>query len=153
MWHDRSDMLKLKPPFDKFRLKEFAELLGAFLIDVDKAAREDERKKFVKLLDGVPRGQIRTPRGRGPFGGPVKTNGLGRGKGQKRDPHEIRRLERRFHVAVRQAPGSTVEYLGKQLDVPTKDLQLPIRHLVEAGKIRKKGKARAVKYFTSRQRG
>lgn len=142
-------MLKLKPPFDKFHLKDFAVLLEAFLLDVDKAARADERAKMAKQLNG---NVVRTPLGVGPFGGPVKTSGVGLGKGRKRDPREIRRLEHLFHGAVRQAPGSSMEYLAKQLGVSTAALQLPVRNLVEAGKIRKKGQARAVKYFTSRQK-
>ncbi len=71
----------------------------------------------------------------------------GRAKGEKRDPRVLARTVTALHQAIQAAPGSGIEYLGKQMGTPTKDLTLPVKKLLAAKRIRTVGHKRATRYF------
>lgn len=73
-------------------------------------------------------------------------NGL-RGKGEKRSPEAIRATTNKLLAAIKTAPGSRIEYLSKQLDIPTKDLALPVKKLIAAKSVKTKGQKRATAYY------
>ncbi len=70
-----------------------------------------------------------------------------RAKGEKRDPRVLARTVTALHQAIQAAPGSGIEYLGKQMGTPTKDLTLPVKKLLAAKRIRTVGHKRATRYF------
>jgi len=76
---------------------------------------------------------------------------LSRAKGAKRTPAEIDKLRTRVLSWVQTNPGKTTEDLGKALSLDTKELVLPVRKLLADKVIKKRGKARATKYFPMAQ--
>lgn len=68
-------------------------------------------------------------------------------KGQKRDPKAISNLADGLAATIENFPGEGIEKLGKRLNVPTKDLALPVKKLLAAKRIKTKGQKRATKYF------
>jgi hypothetical protein len=71
--------------------------------------------------------------------------------GAKRSAGDLSKLRTRILSWVMTRPGKGVEEMSQALQVPTKDLVLPIRQLVSEKKMGKKGQARAVKYFPPKQ--
>ena len=80
------------------------------------------------------------------FGG----NGVGSGRsrpGAKRSPAELEHLQAALLETITVNPGLRVEALSEVMKVPSRDLTLPIRKLLGARKIKKKGQKRATSYF------
>jgi hypothetical protein len=75
-----------------------------------------------------------------------KANGSPR-PGQKRDPKALAALTESLRRAIETAPGSRIEYIGKQLGAETKDLVLPVKKLLAAKRIRTTGHKRATQYY------
>lgn len=76
--------------------------------------------------------------------------GQGRPKGiktPKRSPVELKGLENRFLAFVRASPGLRIEQINTKLGTTTKELALPVRRLVTAGRIKTKGVVRSTQYF------
>jgi hypothetical protein len=72
----------------------------------------------------------------------------GRGKGAKRTAEELEGTRESVLDYVRRNPGQGVEQIAKSLNVPSRDLVLPIRKLVADGQLSTKGQKRATKYFS-----
>jgi len=70
-----------------------------------------------------------------------------RSPGEKRPPAELTKLVDKLHDFIKSHPGQRMEAIGKALATPTKDLNLPVKKLLGAKKIRTKGKKRATEYF------
>jgi len=68
-------------------------------------------------------------------------------KGVKRDPRDIQATTSKLLAAIRTAPGSGIEYLGKQLDMSTKELALSVKKLLASKQITAKGQRRGTRYF------
>jgi len=69
-----------------------------------------------------------------------------RAKGQKRTPEELANLVELVTATIGAHPGSRVERLAEILEMNSKELQLPIRKLLEDKVIGKKGQKRATTY-------
>jgi hypothetical protein len=67
--------------------------------------------------------------------------------GQKRDPKVLARLVDRLATYIATNPGQRIEQINKALGVPTKDLSLPIKKLLRAGRISSKGQKRSTTYL------
>jgi len=67
-------------------------------------------------------------------------------KGQKRSLEEMEKLLTAIHNHVKANSGTRVEPMSKALNTPTKDLSLPLKKLVAAGKIQVVGEKRATEY-------
>ena len=65
----------------------------------------------------------------------------------KRSPRVLARLESTLLSEISRNPGQRIESIGKRLGVPTRDLNLPIKKLMEAKKIKKRGEKRATEYL------
>ena len=65
----------------------------------------------------------------------------------KRSPRILAKLEHTLLSEISKNPGQRIESIGKKLGVPTKDLNLPIKKLIEAKKIKKRGEKRATEYL------
>jgi len=70
-----------------------------------------------------------------------------RASGEKRPPAELAKLVEKLHDFIKAHPGQRMEAIGKALGTPTKDLNLPVKRLLAAKKIRVKGQKRATEYF------
>lgn len=77
---------------------------------------------------------------------PIRQAATVREPGAKRTALDLSKLRTRVVSWVVTNPWKGVEEMAKALNVSTKELVLPIRQLLEEGKIKKKGQARAVKY-------
>ncbi len=95
------------------------------------------RDQLLASLDAIE------PPGKRPTARPTN----GRGKGEKRDPRVLARTVTALHQAIQAAPGSGIEYLGKQMGTPTKDLALPVKKLLAPKRFRTVGHKRATRYF------
>lgn len=66
--------------------------------------------------------------------------------GGKRTAQEIQVTTNKLLSAIHTAPGSRIEYLSAQLNIPTKELALSVKKLLANGQIRAKGQKRATTY-------
>jgi hypothetical protein len=73
--------------------------------------------------------------------------GAERGKGAKRPPAELAKLQERVHEFIASNPGLRIEQINKELSTSTRDLALPLRKLIADGEIHTKGEKRATTYF------
>ena len=65
----------------------------------------------------------------------------------KRSPRVLQKLETTLLSEITRNPGQRIESIGKRLGVATRDLNLPIKKLIDAKKIRKRGEKRATEYL------
>jgi hypothetical protein len=75
----------------------------------------------------------------------VRYNGLAHG--EKRSPELLEQTARKLLAAIKKAPGEGIEYLGRAVGLPTRELTLPVKMLLAGKSIRKRGYKRATKYF------
>jgi hypothetical protein len=113
------------------RVREFVAELGALV-------REAAIASVNEALGG--NGHARRGRGR------ARPTGR-RAKGQKRAPAELSALTTQLLAAIKRAPGSRIEQIGKAMSVPTRELTLPIRKLLADSSIKKRGQKRATAYY------
>lgn len=67
-------------------------------------------------------------------------------KGQKRDPEAINKLTADLLTHIKKNPGQRIEVIAKGMGVLTKDLNLPVKRLLETRKVRTRGQKRATTY-------
>lgn len=67
--------------------------------------------------------------------------------GAKRPPDELAKLTETLGEYVKAHPGLRIEPISRALGAPTKELNLPIKKLIAANKIRSEGHKRATEYF------
>ncbi len=70
-----------------------------------------------------------------------------RGKPAKRTPEDVAKTGEAVVAYVAKNPGQSVEQIGKALGKKTKELALPIIRMIEAKKLKTKGKRRGTRYF------
>jgi hypothetical protein len=70
-----------------------------------------------------------------------------RAPGEKRPPAELAKLTERLGEYIKAHPGLRMEAIGKALGTPTRELNLPVKKLLAAKKIRVQGHKRATEYF------
>lgn len=70
-----------------------------------------------------------------------------RQKRAKRTAEELDSLIKRLRTYVVKNPGQRIEQIGRSLDVPTKELVLPVKKLMSDKQISTKGERRATVYF------
>ena len=87
---------------------------------------------------------------RGP-GRPRRLTALGLGgagrRNSKRTPEMLERLKESVLEIITLNPGQRMEELGRMLDIPTKELTLPVKKLLAEKKIKTKGQKRATTYW------
>ncbi len=109
--------------------KELRHCIESFVMDLDVLMRQ-------AALDAIEE----------TFGG----SGLATGRtrpGSKRTAAELEQLQGSLLETITLHPGLRIEALSEVMNVPSRDLTLPIRKLIGARKIRKKGQKRATSYF------
>jgi hypothetical protein len=70
-----------------------------------------------------------------------------RAPGEKRPPAELTKLVDKLGEYIKANPGRRMESIGKALGMPTRELNLPIKKLLAAKRIRSEGHKRATEYF------
>jgi hypothetical protein len=70
-----------------------------------------------------------------------------RAVGEKRPPGELAKLIEKLAAYVKAHPGQRMEAISRALGTPTRDLNLPVRKLLAAKRIRVEGQKRATEYF------
>src|SRR4051812_10718210 len=70
-----------------------------------------------------------------------------RKKGAKRTPEELEQLIKKLHGYVAKNPGQRIEQIAANLDISTKELNLPAKKLISEKKLTTKGQKRATTYF------
>jgi hypothetical protein len=97
---------------------------------------------------------VKTPRGRRAAKGakaapaakaPVSKKAQ-RAPGEKRPPAELAKLVDKLGDYIKANPGQRMEVIGKVLGLPTGELNLPIKKLLAAKKIKTQGHKRATEY-------
>jgi hypothetical protein len=76
-----------------------------------------------------------------------KASAAKRSPGEKRPPIELARLTEKLGEYIKANPGQRMEAIAKSLATPTRELNLPIKKLLGAKKIRSQGQKRATEYF------
>jgi hypothetical protein len=69
-----------------------------------------------------------------------------RAPGEKRPPAELKALVERVYGYIKSNPNQGVELMAKSLSLPTKELTLPIRKLLNDKRITSQGQKRATRY-------
>lgn len=122
--------------------------IESFATRLSVIARQEGLQDAMKALSAIG----------GPTTGKVhRTNGSnGHGKravtgktGQKRDPEALASLVNATGEYIKANPGQGVEQIGPGLKIGTAALALPIKKLLAAKLISRKGQKRATKYFPS----
>jgi hypothetical protein len=72
-----------------------------------------------------------------------------RAPGEKRPPAELAKLVERLGEYIKAHPRQRMEAIGKALGVATKELNLPVKKLLAAKKIKTQGHKRATEYFSA----
>jgi hypothetical protein len=70
----------------------------------------------------------------------------GRRKGEKRTNAELDRLTEALFREITREGGRRIEQIGLRMGVPTKDLALPVKKLLDNKRIKTKGQRRATSY-------
>jgi hypothetical protein len=70
-----------------------------------------------------------------------------RPKGKKRSPEELEQLTADLGAYIKDNAGQRAEQIAEAMGVATRDLQLPVKKLIEAGAISTKGQKRSTQYF------
>jgi hypothetical protein len=70
-----------------------------------------------------------------------------RPKGSKRTAEELEALVATLLKHIQSNPGQRMEQLAASLDIPSKELTLPIKKLLQENRLRTKGQKRATAYF------
>ena len=124
---------------------QIREQIEAFVNDLNQLVRQAALEAVAAALggEGAP-----TVAARGRVTGFGRALARGRGKGAKRTAEELEGTRESVLDYVRRNPGQGVEQIAKALNVPSRDLVLPIRKLVAGGQLGTKGQKRATKYFS-----
>jgi hypothetical protein len=123
------------------------QLVGAFVADVTKLARQTAVETLTSALSGEPPSD--RPRRRqehAPIAVPI-SRGRRRRKGEKRPAGDIKALQRTLLDHIRKHEGERVEQINAALGTRTSDVRLPLANLIKAGEVKTKGTRRATKYF------
>ena len=121
----------------------------AFVGELSGLVRQAALEAVQDALEGAPTAAPRRAAGKRPAA-------VTRSKrGGRRSPNELNAMADQLMAAVTAQPGLRIEELGKAMEIPTRELALPVTKLIKAGKLRREGRKRATKYFpaSARSRG
>lgn len=131
---------------------ELQERIEAFAADVTELLQQAVADGVAEALAGA---QVSAPSKRGGKRGKKRatkrvakkaTRGGRRKKGEKRDPKEIAKLEKALLREVKREGGRRIEQIAETMGVTTRELKVPMQHLLENKDVKAKGQARATRY-------
>ncbi|WP_428265233.1 hypothetical protein [Haliangium sp.] len=121
--------------------------IEAFIDEINQLAQRAARDALSTALD---RTESRTTRKRPKRAAKASTrSGPARGGG-KRSAQELDNLAEFFFVYVTQKPGQRMEQITEALGYSSAELALPVKKLVEGGKLRVEGQKRASRYYPAK---
>jgi len=120
------------------------DLVGTFVVEITRLARSAAVDTLSRALGGNP---VRAVPGARRRGRPQTPRKAARSSGAKRPREEIIGIQERVLAHITENPGQRIEQINKVLGTQTTDLSLPLRKLVAAGAITRKGERRATTYF------
>jgi DNA-binding NtrC family response regulator len=94
----------------------------------------------------VPSGRRSRPRAAQQQELPLANRPVGRKRG-KRPPEELERVQQQLIDYVAQNPGQSIEAIAQAMGVTTRELNLPVKKLVAARKLKTRGHKRATRYL------
>ncbi len=116
-------------------VNELSALVREAALESVKGALTDEQMNRSRRTPGRPRRL-----------GAVGLDGSSR-RGSKRTPEMLEQLKDSLLELITLNPGQRMEELGRLLDVPTKELTLPVKKLLAEKKVKTKGQKRATTYW------
>lgn len=104
------------------------------------------------IAAATPKARAAVPKGLGAAktqGRPVSRKAASppRAPGEKRPPSELARLVEKLSEYIKAHPGLRMEAIGKGMGLPTRELNLPVKKLLAAKRVRVEGHKRATEYF------
>ena len=118
-------------------------MVEAFASDLTALIRESA---FETVRAALGEGSSSGRRGRG-AGSSVSGARRSLPKGAKRPPGDILKLTTRLLEYVKGHRGERIEQIAKGMSVSTRELNLPVKKLIQAKSIRTRGHKRATQYF------
>lgn len=67
----------------------------------------------------------------------------------KRAPEELEQVSATLLEYISAHPGEGIEAISEGLDIPSKELVLPVKKLLAAGRLKKDGEKRSTRYFAN----
>lgn len=113
------------------------ECIDAFTEDMSELVRRVAFESVSRALAGEP--------AIAPVHAPAR--GGGRPTGGKRTRQQIAQTTAALERHIRSTPGRRMEELSGDLGLNSRELMLPVRRLVEAGRVRTEGHKRATRYY------
>jgi hypothetical protein len=114
--------------------------IEAFIADIAELAKEAARETLSVALGGPGGFEM----GRHDFGDFKR-----RRKSGKRSPEEISQAADTLLDYIANNPGQRMETIARALDSTTQELTLPIKKLLQLGKLQTEGQKRATSYFVA----
>jgi hypothetical protein len=131
--------------------KQIRASIESFVAELNALVRQAAVEAVQGALGGSPDSNPRNAK-RGlktPEQAPTPRRRTRRGRRVKRSPKTLARLQSRLLDEISRRPGQRIEAISRSMGVSTKDLNLPIKKLLEAKRIEKRGEKRATEYFTN----
>ncbi len=121
--------------------RQIAERVDAFVADLSDLLRKAALQQAAEILAQQAAG-VAPARGRG-----ARRAVRRAGTGGRRSQTQIDALAKRLLSDIKANPGRRVEEIVKDLGVPTRDLNLPLKKLLASRAISRKGQRRATRYY------
>jgi hypothetical protein len=111
--------------------------VDAFVADITAMARQAALDTLSGALGSRNGRPATAPRARG-------------GRGGKRPPGELAKVQKELASFISSKPGSRMEQIGKALGYKTSQLVLPMKKLIKGKQVKTKGQKRSRQYFPAR---
>lgn len=130
--------------------KQIRASIESFVAELNALVRQAAVEAVQGALGGNSDSNPRNTRrnARAPVQGSAPRRRARRGRRVKRSPKTLARLQSRLLDEISRTPGQRIEAISRSMGVSTKDLNLPIKKLLESNRIKKRGEKRATEYFT-----
>jgi len=125
--------------------KQIAQRVEAFVAELSELLRKAALQQAAEILAEQANAPGPGRRGRKQSAGSPRRNG-------RRTPAQLARLTDRLLAEVTSQPGRRIEEIAKSMAVPTKELVIPTRRLLDDNQIASKGTRRATRYFPKSKR-
>jgi hypothetical protein len=126
--------------------QQIRDRIDLFVTELSALVREAALESVKGALTDEQVGRVRRAPGRPRRLATVGVDGVGR-RGSKRTPEMLDQLKENLLEIITLNPGQRMEELGRLLEVPTKELTLPVKKLLADKKVKTKGQKRATTYW------
>lgn len=126
--------------------------VDAFVNDITNLARRSALETLSAALEGKrskpgPKPRVAQPVARRTAAPAKEPKAAQSSAGGRRSAGALARLVERLEKQIAAHPGQRIEQINAALGTKTKDVALPVKKLMAAGKIRSEGERRSTKYF------